>query len=205
MKVLVGCEESQEVCKAFRALGHEAYSCDLLPCSGGHPEWHLQMDVFKAIELKNWSLGIFHPPCTKLSNAGARWLYGGGKINEQRLNEGLQAKRFFLSILSCGIKNIAVENPTPMKIFSLPKESQVIQPYQFGHPYSKRTLLWLKGVPKLTHTKLIADYKPFLPSNTGGGKRGTKPHFVSISQRESSKTFPGIAKAMAEQWGSLPL
>ena len=199
-RVLVGCEESQIVCKAFRKFGVEAFSCDKQECSGGHSEWHLQMDVFEAIKLVKPNLAIFHPPCTKLSKAGARWLYANGKINQQRLKEGMEAKDFFIKLLNSNIKHIAVENPTPMKVFGLPKHSQRIEPYAFGHKFSKRTLLWLKNLPLLTATKFESDYVPYLPSNTGGAKRGQKATPKNISQKESSKTFEGIANAMASQW-----
>lgn len=201
MRVLIGCEESQAVCKAFRERGHEAYSCDLLPCSGGNPEWHLQMDAIEAIELVKPDLIIAHPPCTYMSKAGARWMHGGGTINQERLAKAMEAKEFFMRILNSNVKMIAVENPQPLKIVGLPPHTQAIQPYQFGHPYSKKTLLWLKGLPPLKPTNILTEYKPYLPSNTGGAKRGQKFMYKSISQRDSSKTFPGIAKAMAEQWG----
>jgi hypothetical protein len=212
MRILVGCEESQEITKAFRELGHEAYSCDLLPCSGGHPEWHLQMDVFNAIELIKPTLGIFHPPCDYLSKAGARWMHPGGmpNVDPERFEKALNAKRFFLNLYNQNIPYIAIENPRPLKsVFKikghsgLPKETQVIQPYHYGHPFSKATQLWLRGLPKLEPTNILTEYTPFLPSNTGGKKRGQKATFVNISKSDSSKTFPGIAKAMAEQWGNL--
>lgn len=202
MKILIGCEESQEICKAFRLLGFEAYSCDLQECSGGHPEWHLQMDVFDAINLINPKLGIFHPPCTFISRAGARWMYPkAGEICDKRLNMALEAKDFFMNCLNADIPFIAVENPLPLKVVNLPKETQIIQPYQYGHEYSKRTHLWLKGLPELKPTDIKTNYKPYLPSNTGGAKRGQVATPKSISKKESSKTFSGIAKAMAEQWG----
>jgi hypothetical protein len=201
MRVLVACEESQEVCKAFRALGHEAYSCDILPCSGGHPEWHIQDDVLKHLN-DGWDLMIAHPPCTYLSRAGARWLHQGGKINQERYAKGLEAKDFFLKLLSANIPKIAIENPTPLKIYLLPKHTQVIQPYMFGHRFSKKTLLWLKNLPELKATDLIKDYSPFLPSNTGGKKRGQKFKIKDVvrDQKEASKTFQGIAQAMSKQW-----
>lgn len=200
-RVLVGCEESQEVTKAFRELGYEAYSCDLQECSGGHPEWHLQMSVFDAIELIKPQLGIFHPPCTFMSRAGARWMYPkAGEICSKRLKLAMEAKEFFMKCLNAGIPFIAVENPLPLKVVGLPKETQVIQPYEYGHEYSKRTHLWLKGLPKLKPTDIKTEYKPYLPSNTGGAKRGQKATTKSITQKESSKTFTGVAKAMAEQW-----
>ena len=201
MRVLVACEESQRVCKEFRKLGHDAFSCDIEPCSGGHPEWHIQDDVLKHLE-DGWDLMIAHPPCTYLSRAGARWLHQGGSINQERYKKGLEAKEFFLSLLNANIPRIAIENPTPLKIYGLPKHTQSIQPYMFGHPFSKKTLLWLKGLPELKATDLIKEYSPYLPSNTGGKKRGQKFKIKNVVRdpKESSKTFKGIAKAMAEQW-----
>ena len=203
-KVLIACEESQEVCKAFRELGHEAYSCDLLECSGGHPEWHIKGNVLEQLN-KEWDIIIAHPPCTYMSKAGARFMYPtAGNIDEERLKKALQGKEFFMEILNAKCKYICVENPTPLKVVGLPKESQVIQPYQFGHPYSKRTLLWLKNLPELKPTNILKEYKPFLPSNTSqfakgkGGSRG-----IAKNSKEASKTFRGVAKAMAEQWGVL--
>jgi hypothetical protein len=200
-RVLIGCEESQEVTKAFRELGYEAYSCDLEECSGGYPEWHLQMSIFDAIELIKPTLGIFHPPCTFMSRAGARWMYPkAGEICPKRLELAMEAKEFFMKCLNANIPFIAVENPLPLKVVGLPKETQVIQPYEYGHEYSKRTHLWLKRLPKLKPTGIKTEYKPYLPSNTGGAKRGQKATLKSITQKESSKTFTGVAKAMAEQW-----
>lgn len=202
MIVLVGCEESQEVCKAFRVLGIEAYSNDTQDCSGGHPEWHLKMDVFEAVEKIKPTLAIFHPPCTFVSRAGARWLFQGGKINQDRYQKGMSAKDFFMKLWNLPIRHIAIENPTPLKIFQLPKYSQAIQPYQYGHEFSKRTLLWLKNLPELIPTDIKENFAPYLPSNTGGKKRGQVFRFKNISQKDSSKTFSGIAKAMAEQWSA---
>jgi hypothetical protein len=227
MKVLVACEESQAVCKAFREKGHEAYSCDIQECSGGHPEWHIQGDVLpllngkqknknenvwrlfrtqdgKLHELPNkWDLIIAHPPCTYMSKAGARFMYlTAGNVNQERLEKALQAKDFFMQFMNADCDKICIENPTPLKIVGLPKESQVIQPYQFGHPYSKRTLLWLKGLPELKPTNILTEYTPYLPSNTGGfarGKGGSRG--VAHNAKDASKTFGGIAQAMAEQWG----
>lgn len=202
MRVLVACEESQEVCKAFRAKGHEAYSCDIQECSGGHPEWHIQGDVLPLLKEK-WDLIIAHPPCTYMSKAGARFMYlTAGNVNQERLEKALQAKDFFMQFMNADCDKICIENPTPLKIVGLPKESQVIQPYQFGHPYSKRTLLWLKGLPELKPTNILTEYTPYLPSNTGGfarGKGGSRG--VAHNAKDASKTFSGIAQAMAEQWG----
>ena len=202
MRVLVACEESQEVCKAFRAKGHEAYSCDIQECSGGHPEWHIQGDALPLLKEK-WDLIIAHPPCTYMSNAGARFMYlTAGNVNQERLEKALQAKEFFMQFMNADCDKICIENPTPLKIVGLPKESQVIQPYQFGHPYSKRTLLWLKGLPELKPTNILTEYTPYLPSNTGGLARGNGgSRGVAHNAKDASKTFSGIAQAMAEQWG----
>lgn len=226
MRVLVACEESQVVCKAFREKGHEAYSCDIIPCSGGHPEWHIQGDaldvlnpepkydendyiVFETMDGKEhwiegkWDLIIAHPPCTYMSKAGARWMYKKkGIIDDQRYRMAMRAKAFFLSCLTADCERVAVENPVPLKIVGLPLPSQKVQPYQFGHPFSKCTCLWLKGLPKLKPTSIVDDYKPYLPRNTGGfarGKGGSRG--VAHDAKTASKTFDGIAKAMAEQWG----
>lgn len=199
MKVLVACEYSGVVRDAFIARGHEAISCDLLPTDRSGP--HYQGDVMDIIG-ENWDLMIAHPPCTYLSRAGARWLHKGGRIDQERLALGMDAKDFFLRLLNAPIPRIAVENPTPLKIFNLPSPTQVIQPYQFGHPYSKRTLLWLKNLPPLQQTNILEEYRPFLPSNTGGAKRGQKAtRGVAKDWKEASTTFKGIAEAMASQWG----
>lgn len=203
MKVLIGCEESQKVCNAFRTLGHEAYSCDIQECTGGHPEWHLRGDVFKYL-VPGWDLIIAHPPCTYLSKAGARWLHGGGRINKSRFELGIKAKEFFMAMINAPCDKIAVENPTPLKIWGLPSPTQVIQPWQFGHPFSKRTLLWLKGLPPLVPTEIISQHRPFMPSNTGGAKRGQQHNRGVVSNaKDASKTFSGIAAAMADQWGGI--
>mgnify|MGYP003302375570 CR=1 FL=1 len=202
MKILVACEESQAVTIELRKLGHEAYSCDIQECSGGHPEWHIQGDVLPLLKEK-WDLVIAHPPCTYMSKAGARFMYlTAGNVNQERLEKALQAKEFFMKFMNADCDKICIENPTPLKIVGLPKESQVIQPYHFGHPYSKRTLLWLKGLPELKPTNILTEYTPYLPSNTGGfarGKGGSRG--VAHNAKDASKTFSGIAQAMAEQWG----
>lgn len=202
MKILIACEESQEVCKAFREKGHEAYSCDLQECSGGHPEWHIRGDAIDEAYSGKYDMMIAHPPCTYISRAGARWMYPtAGNISTDRYEKAIEAKVLFLKLLNAPIRHIAIENPTPLKVVDLPKQDQAIQPYEYGHEFSKRTLLWLKNLPQLKPTEIKSNYKPYLPSNTGGKKKGQKYHQVSISQKDSSKTFPGIAKAMAEQWG----
>lgn len=204
MKVLIACEESQIVCKAFRNLGHESYSCDILSPSGGHPEWHFQQDVLLLLD-ERWDLIIAHPPCTYLSKAGACRLYPkSGCIDEDRYRKGLEAKEFFMKIYNADCPRICIENPVSLKIFNLPDFSQEIEPYQFGHPFTKRTRLWLKNLPLLVPTNIVEPKEPFVPSGTGrklrekygAAKRGNDSF-------NRSKTFPGIAAAMAEQWGCL--
>lgn len=208
MRVLIACEESQRVCIEFRRLGHEAYSCDILPCSGGHPEWHIMNDVINILgknfwnQNKGWELMIAHPPCTFLSRAGARWLHPKGEINQERYKNGLEAKEFFMKLLNAPINKIVVENPIPLRIYELPEHSQIIQPFEHGHPFSKRTLLWIKNLPKLRPSNIVKCERPFLPSNTGGKKEGQRFSLAGTRDpKEASKTFQGIAKAMAEQWG----
>lgn len=217
MNVFIACEESQTVCKAFRELGHRAFSCDLQECSGGHPEWHVRGDCLSIIngdcefitedgkkhsQEGEWDLLIAHPPCTYMSKAGARWMYlKAGLLNEDRLKLALEAKDFFFKFLNAKCKHIAVENPVPLKIVQLPTPNCVVQPYEHGEPFSKKTLLWLKNLPPIMPTQILSEYKPYLPSNTGGGKRGQKhSRGVTKNAKEASKTFEGIAKAMAEQW-----
>ena len=201
MKVLIACEESQEVCKAFRAKGHEAYSCDVQEPSGGHPEWHILGDALKALEggqvvtmdgvthdVGKWDLLIAHPPCTYLSNAGARHLWKGHQ---------LQADRVML-----GIHKICVENPVPSKVFCLPPYTQAVQPYEYGHPYSKKTCLWLKVLPPLFPTDIVEPVATWCPSGSYAHKHDerNKGMFTTDRAKNRAKTFPGIAKAMAEQW-----
>ena len=210
MKVLVACEESQRVCIAFREKGHEAYSCDILEPSGGHPEWHIHGDVLKVIgggtvttmdgkahDIGKWDMMIAHPPCTYISNAGARFLYPNHVLNEERLRKGIAATHFFIRLLYANIDKICVENPTPSSVYMLPKPTQTIQPWMFGHPVQKRTCLWLKGLPKLTPTQVCDERES---SKIAGNwfNRGGKDR-----QANRAKTFIGIgiAMAMAEQWG----
>lgn len=219
MNVLVACEESQAVCIAFRERGHNAFSCDIEPCSGGHPEWHLQQDVIPLLDGRcrfktmdgiehsidgKWDLIISHPPCTYLSNAGARWLYAGGELNTERYRKGLDGKKFFMAMLKADCPRIAVENPIPSSIYDLPQYTQIIQPYQFGEPWSKKTCLWLKGLEELKPTNIVKDYKPYCASGSYSGTHDPKYKGASRkggSAKSRSKTFPGIAKAMASQWG----
>ena len=143
MKILVACEESQAVTIEMRKLGHEAYSCDIEPCSGGHPEWHIQVDALELLKMK-WDMILAFPPCTYLSNAGAKHLFKGGKLNEERYQKGLQAKEFFLKFLNADCPKICFENPVSSRIYEMPTHTQEIQPYQFGNPVQKKTLLCLK-------------------------------------------------------------
>lgn len=200
MNVLVACEESQRVCMAFREKGHNAFSCDIQECSGGHPEWHIQGDVLSILNpskipletegwhtkgikftttdgkehfVIKWDLIIAHPPCTYMSKAGARWMYlKAGQINQERLNKALKAKEFFMKFYNADCEKICIENPTPLSIVGLPKESQYVQPYWFGELYSKKTLLWLKGLPLLVPTSLDQIHTPYLPSNTSSFAKG---------------------------------
>ena len=137
MKILVACEESQAVTIELRKLGHEAYSCDIMDCSGGHPEWHIKGDVLEQLD-KGWDMMIAHPPCTYLSNAGARFLYPKGILNQERLALGMEAKDFFMQLLNAPVEKIAVENPVQSTVFGIQKYNQVIEPYEYGHPFKKK-------------------------------------------------------------------
>lgn len=227
MTVLVACEESQRVCVAFREKGHDAYSCDILECSGGHPEWHIVGDVlpllngdcsFKTMDgvwhsiFGMWDMIIAFPPCTYLSNAGACRLYPKkGQLDIDRYKKGLSAKQFFLTILRAKCKRIAVENPVSCKIFEMPEHTQEVQPYQFNddgsHPYTKKTRLWLVGLPKLVPTTPdCIPVGPYVPSGTGRKKRdkyGAAKRGQDAINR--AKTFGGLANAMANQWGSIAI
>ena len=215
MRVLVACEESQRVCIEFRKLGHEAYSCDIEPCSGGHPEWHIQADVLPllngncgfrtvdGIEHRidgKWDMIIAFPPCTHLAVSGAR--YFKEKQKDGRQQQGID---FFMHFTNADCEKIAIENPVGIMSSKYQKPDQIIQPYEFGHTERKSTCLWLKGLPLLTPTKIV---KPELHI-CGNGVVDSKWHYDTynlppkIRARERSKTFPGIAKAMAEQWGKV--
>ena len=214
INILVACEESQRVCEAFRKRGGKAYSCDIIECSGGHPEWHIMQDVIPLLNGKcsfktmdgiehsidgKWDLIIAHPPCTYLSNAGARFLYPKGVLNEERLAKGMIAKDFFMHFYNADCDRIAIENPIPSKVYGLPPYTQTIQPWMFGHPVQKKTCLWLNGLPELQPTNVVEERQSTkIPGNwfNSGGKE---------RQKNRAKTFPGIAKAMAEQWMPLLL
>lgn len=220
LKILVACEESQRVSTAFRELGHEAYSCDTQEPSGEHPEYHILGDVSPLLKrererefatmdgakhyVDKWDLIIGHPPCIYLSNAGACRLYPKkGQLDIARYNKGLEAKEFFLKIYNADCEHIAVENPIPSKVFEMPPYTQIIQPYEYGEPWSKKTCLWLKGLPKLQPTNIVTDYKPYVSCGTSANKGNKDKAGASRkggASKVRSKTFLGIAKAIAAQW-----
>lgn len=211
MKVLIACEESQRVCIAFRNLGHEAYSCDVQECSGGHPAWHIQEDVLPLINgdcsfftmdgtfhtIKGqWDLLIAHPPCTHLASSGAAW------FKEKRANGTQQAAiEFFMKFINADCAHIAVENPIGIMSTCYRKPDQIIQPWMFGHPEKKATCLWLKGLVPLMPTNDVREYMETLPKN-----QQERLHYLPPSPERAklrSKTFPGIANAMASQWSDI--
>lgn len=219
MNILVACEESQTICLAFRSIGHNAFSCDLVPCSGGHPEYHIIADALSLVNgncsfytvsgdfyrlIGQWDLLIAHPPCTYLSNAGARWLYPHGELDFERAALGFKAKEFFMSFYNAACNYICIENPIPSKLFELPPFSQKIQPYEFGHPFSKTTLLWLKGLPELIPTNIVFDFIPYVSSGSYSKYKDKRYSGIGRSSKVRSKTFSGVAEAMALQWGDLP-
>ncbi|MES2864057.1 MAG: hypothetical protein V4666_08060 [Bacteroidota bacterium] len=224
MWILVGCEESQAVTIELRKSGHEAFSCDLLPCSGGHPEWHIQGDVFYAIGggyiltqdnkyiwVEQWDMGIFHPTCTYLTTTGNRWNFHPDDKhlpgNERRVHPRFpdrkkqidEAEAFFMKLVNCNIPKIAIENPRGVMSSRYRKPDQYIHPYQFGDPYQKLSGLWLKELPKLIPTNVVEPKKaPKGKDNALWYETLLLPEFER--KRVRSKTFSGIAKAMAEQW-----
>jgi hypothetical protein len=195
MRVLVACEYSGIVRDAFTAKGHYAMSCDLLPTESEGP--HYQGDVMDILN-DGWDLMIAHPPCTYLSNAGARWLYPGGELNEERYAKGLEAKDLFMTLFNADIPRICVENPKPSLIYALPKSSQKVQPYEYGHPYSKGTLLWLKNLKPIEPTNIVPIDGYWCGSYTSKQK---SKRVLGKTAKERSKFWKGIAEAMAEQWG----
>jgi hypothetical protein len=256
LRVLIACEESQAVTKAFRALGHEAYSCDLLPCSGGHPEWHFQQDVLEVMngwfdtnevtinhnfELKldvyedenefeymdkdrvesalirqigwEWDLMIAHPPCTFLAVSGAGWLYNkDGTKNEERHAKQVEALDFVRKLMDAPIKYKAIENPISVISSKIAKPHQIINPWQFGDEAQKTTCLWLFNLPKLQPTKIVGKGEMFewVDGKTGKKKRQALWYYEALCKAKTpeerrtlrSKTFDGIAQAMALQWSS---
>lgn len=218
MNVLIACEESQRVCIAFRERGHNAFSCDIQEPSGDHPEWHIHGDCLRILQggqfvtmdgtqhdIPKWDLIIAHPPCTYLSNAGACRLYPkSGVLNMERYEKGMQAKEFFLQFLNADCGRIAVENPVPSKVYQMPPYTQIIQPYEYGHPYTKKTCLWLKGLNELKPTNIVKPIGGYVCGNSEIWKRQAEKGEVvgkEKSAKHRSKTFEGIAAAMAEQWG----
>ena len=234
MKILIACEESQRVCTAFRAKGHEAYSADILEPSGNHPEWHILGDVLEVLnpkdhlgdftapdryisfktmdgsyhEVEKWDLIIAHPPCTYLTVTGNRWFnierYKDKAI--QRIKDREEAAKFFMQFVNAECDRIAIENPIGYMSTYYQKPTQIIQPYEYGHPVRKSTCLWLKGLPQLQPTNIV-EYEVF-PGGYSGAARYVRDENGKIlryndprTAKERSKTFEGIAAAMAEQWG----
>lgn len=214
MKVLVACEESQAVCIAFRKLGYEAYSCDTQECSGGHPEWHIKGDVLPLINgnkpfitmdgdlhaiVGTWDLLIAFPPCTYLTNAGSVRLRIKGEINKERMEKAVEAKAFFMKFLEADCQKICVENPTPGKIHQLPQYTQAIQPWWFGHPYTKRTCLWLKNLPPLPLPILFGKELPRMLMEVVKTLMGITEDFrvgMSVTQKLVQKHF----RVLHKQW-----
>jgi len=196
LKILVGCEESQAVTIELRKLGHEAFSCDLKECSGGYPEWHLKMDVFQAIELKKWDMGIFFPDCTYLTVSANKWYKNqperksGTLVGQARRDAREKAISFFMNLYNCNIPKIAIENPIGVMSSRFRKPNQVLQPWMFGHGETKATCLWLKNLPNL------------IPTNIVDGRKQRLHELPPSKDRAElrSKTFPGIAKAIATQF-----
>lgn len=204
MKILVACEYSGRVREAFRKLGHDAWSCDLLPSDDNSP-YHIQGDVLEILN-DGWDMMIAHPPCTYLSVVGAKHLYKGGVLNRERYAKGVEAAQFFKKLLEAPIDKICVENPTQFKIFGLPKYTQIVHPYYFGEPFQKRTCLWLKNLEPLKHDKEKAVKPPPLFHLKTNGKpinwvEGVKGISSKDRWKVRSTTFQSIANAMAEQWG----
>ena len=205
MTVFVACEESQAVCNAFREKGHESYSCDIVPCSGGHPEWHLQQDVLPLLKEK-WDMIIAFPPCTYLTVTGNRWFnidrYGEKAI--QRHKDRKEAIDFFMAFANADCERIAIENPVGIMSSEWRKPNQIINPWQFGDAFEKKTCLWLKGLPELTPTNIV-EIPPRKKFDSGKSMPSWYAEAWHLPKEERaklrSKTFPGIARAMAEQWG----
>lgn len=212
MRVLVACEESQTVCKAFRERGHEAYSCDIQACSGGHPEWHIMHDAIEVAYSGCWDLMIAHPPCTYLTNAGIGYFNVDRYGDKAKLRGVLRDRAFdfFTKLYHAPVPKIAIENPVGWPNTALRKPNQVIHPWFFGDPHMKRTCLWLRGLPRINGNGSNKPPEPLhiherRPGKHYQGGEIKKRYFVdcksSKSAKERSVTFPGIARAMAEQWG----
>ena len=203
MRILVACEESQAVTKELRKLGHEAYSCDIQECSGGEQQWHLKVDALELLKMK-WDMIIAFPPCTYLTVTGNRWFNEEkyGEIARQRKENRIKAIKFFMAFANADCEKIAIENPIGVMSHYWRKPDQIIQPYEFGHRERKATCLWLKGLPLLKPTKIV---EPEIIHHKSG-RTDSRWHFETLSlpkeerSKIRSKTFPGIAKAMAQQW-----
>ena len=209
MRVLVACEESQAVTKELRRLGHEAYSCDIQECSGGHPEWHLQVDALELLKM-SWDMIIAHPPCTYLTVTGNRWFNVDkyGDKAKQRYKDREKAVEFFMAFVNADCPRIAVENPVGYMSTHYRKPDQIIQPYMFGDHARKATCLWLKGLPPLEPTNIVdpgeilrGGYSVGASANYARDENGKIiPWNDPRTAKARSKTFPGIARAIAEQW-----
>tara|TARA_Y100001973_G_scaffold106077_1_gene181917 strand:- start:434 stop:1042 length:609 start_codon:yes stop_codon:yes gene_type:complete len=200
MRVLVACEYSGAVRRAFRALGHDAWSVDLLP-SEDNSAHHVVGDALEVLRSQSWDMLIAFPPCQFLTKASARWMHPGGGLCPERYAKMVAARQFFLALLNADVPRVCIENPTPLRICDLPTHTQVVQPWEHGHPHSKRTLLWLKGLFELVPTDVVEDHRPWCPSNTGGARRGQRATRAAARRSDRNKTFSGIARAMADQWG----
>ena len=214
MKVLIACEESQATCKEFRKLGHEAYSCDILDQSGGHPEWHIKGDCLIEAYSGKYDLMVAHPPCTYLALSGNRWLYNeDGSKNKERWEKQKQALDFVSKLLNAPIKHIALENPISLISSNIRKPDQIVQPYMFGDKAQKSTCLWLKNLPLLQPTNIVdkGEFFEWIDGKTGKKKKQPQWYYDAMrftttpEERRSlrSKTFQGMAQAFAEQWGDL--
>ena len=219
MKVLIACEESQRVCIAFRERGHEAYSCDIQDCSGGHPEWHIKGDALEAIrggtittcdgvrhDIGKWDLLIAHPPCTYLTLAGNKWFkpeFADRFPNRQKQRK--EAVDFFMAIANADCDRIAIENPVGIMSSQWRKPDQYIEPYMFGDPEKKKTGLWLKGLPLLKPTNIVEPV--IIHCKSGASEPRWHMETMKLPPKERakarSKTLPGIAAAIAEQWGGV--
>jgi len=211
MNILIACEESQTITKEFRKLGYNAFSCDLLDCSGGHPEWHIKKDAIEEAYSGKYDMMIAHPPCTYLAVSGARWLYNkDGSKNKERWKNQKLALEFVKKLMNAPINKIAVENPVSVISTQIRKPDQIIQPWQFGDKAQKTTCLWLKNLPILKHTKIVekGEFIEWIDKN-GKKKKQAKWYLDALSKAKTdderrtlrSKTFPGIARAIANQWG----
>ncbi len=211
MRVIVGCEYSQIVTKAFREKGHKAFSCDIIPCEGGHPEWHFQTDILKLLEYEEFDLGIFHPPCTYLTVTGNKWMKSEFKDRfPTRQQDRKDAIDFFMKIVNLPCNRIAIENPIGIMSTEYRKPDQIIQPYYFGDEARKSTCLWLKSLHLLQHSKesdwfatKTHVWEGEIITHKSGKTRAKWYDDMPKDQRAKvrSKTFRGIADAMANQWG----